>query len=111
MGDWVLECPNGGIYKGKKCRYEKRGSEFVLVCDSIEEVRPCQTHQKKKRHVLGEYEHERIEPPEKFDPRSFRTKEVKKGTKIVVGCPKGKYDPMTESCAVGTRIQKIMRKV
>jgi len=33
----------------------------------------------------------RLADPRGFAPESFRTKELKKGVKLVVGCPKGKF--------------------
>lgn len=56
------------------------------------------------------YSHEKIAPKEDFDKDSFRTKEIKPGVKIVVGCPKGEYDKAKSKCKVGTKLQKILRK-
>lgn len=58
----------------------------------------------------SEFDRKRIRSPKEFDPRSFRTKEVKKGVKVVIGCPKGKYSPKTERCKVGTRAQAILTR-
>ncbi len=53
------------------------------------------------------YRHERLEPKQRFDPRSFRT--VRSGKALItVGCPKGHYDPGRDRCKVGTRAQRIM---
>lgn len=57
-----------------------------------------------------DYKHEKVAPKEEFDPRSFRTKEIKSGVKIVIGCPKGKYDKAKSKCEVGMKLQKILRK-
>ena len=51
----------------------------------------------------------RIKDPKKFDKKSFRVKSNKK-TKVVIGCPKGKYDSASNTCKVGTRVQSIMKK-
>lgn len=60
----------------------------------------------------GRYYHCRIENPDKFDPRSFRSKKVgAKGTIIVVGCPKGEYSPSEKRCRTGMRIQKKLKPV
>ncbi|MFH1609244.1 MAG: hypothetical protein ABID40_01265, partial [Candidatus Bipolaricaulota bacterium] len=55
----------------------------------------------------GKYVRYRQIPPEKLDPRSMRTVTAKgkSGTKIVVGCPKGYYDPRKKVCTVGMRAQ------
>jgi hypothetical protein len=58
----------------------------------------------------GAYRHEKVTPKEEFDPRSFRTKEIKPGVKIVIGCPKGEYDKAKSECKVGMKLQKILRK-
>lgn len=47
--------------------------------------------------------------PKRFDVRSFRTISLgRRGTKAVIGCPKGKYDPRTKTCRVGTRVQAVL---
>jgi hypothetical protein len=48
--------------------------------------------------------------PKKFDKRSFRVKEIDEDTKLVIGCPKGKYSPKKKKCKVGTKVQSILRK-
>lgn len=46
-------------------------------------------------------------PRSAFDPRSFRW--VKRGkAKILVGCPRGKWDPKAERCKVGTRAYAVL---
>ncbi len=48
-----------------------------------------------------------IEPKEAFDRRSFRW--VKSGEgRILIGCPKGKWDARSESCRVGTRAHEVV---
>ena len=57
----------------------------------------------------GEYVHFRMEPPQKFDKRSIRTKSVgSRGTKLLVGCYKGQYDPKRPSCIVGMKTQAVL---
>lgn len=54
------------------------------------------------------YCRERQAPPSHFDKRSLRT--VKQGkARIVIGCPKGKWDQKAKRCRVGTRAQTILR--
>ena len=53
---------------------------------------------------------ERQFSPSVCDPRSFRTKPVSKKTKLVVCCPKGKFDRKTKRCKVGTKTQSILKK-
>jgi len=56
---------------------------------------------------IGRYWHCRINPPGMFDRRSFRTKAVgKRGNKIVIGCPRGKFDAKRGRCKTGMQIQK-----
>jgi len=59
---------------------------------------------------MAKYRRYRKVSPAKFDPRSFRIKEVDEKTKLVVGCPKGKYSPKTGRCKVGTRVQAVLKK-
>jgi len=48
-------------------------------------------------------------PARDIDPRSFRTKVTPvKGRYIVVGCPKGAWDPVKRRCRVGTVMHKIV---
>lgn len=69
------------------------------------------------------YVHCQISPKEQFDPKSFRTISPNPCRRIVIGCPKGQYDPagyyvfpqtgrrVRGKCRVGTRAQKIMRSL
>lgn len=52
----------------------------------------------------------RVADPIGFDPESLRLKKIKKGVKVIVGCPKGKYDAYADRCTVGTRAQSILKK-
>ena len=56
---------------------------------------------------VGKHYRCRIQSPKQFDKRSFRTISTgdKKGTKLIIGCPKGKYDAKKKRCKVGTRAQ------
>jgi len=58
------------------------------------------------KHAL--YEHERVASPSEFDPGSFRTKTIKPGVKITMGCPKGEYSTAGK-CKVGTKAQRILK--
>ncbi len=63
-----------------------------------------------KTHLTKKYLRVRVKNPKKFDRRSFRIKDVgRKGfTKIIIGCPKGKYDAKKKKCKVGTKTQAIL---
>lgn len=52
----------------------------------------------------------RIADPIGFDPRSMRLRKVKEGVKMIVGCPKGKYDAILQRCEVGTRPQSLLKR-
>lgn len=57
----------------------------------------------------GKYVHIRLLSPKAFDKRSFRMKDLgQRGTRGIVGCPAGQYDPETNSCRVGTKLQAIL---
>lgn len=58
----------------------------------------------------AKYTHTRLGSPSKFDPRSFRTISTgRRGRKVVIGCPKGRWSAMTRRCSVGTRAQALLR--
>lgn len=65
-----------------------------------------------KTHLTKNYKRTRVKDPKKFDKRSFRTKDVGKPghTKIIVACPKGKYDSKKKRCKVGMQTQAIIEK-
>lgn len=50
----------------------------------------------------------RLADPRRFDPRSFRTVTPRRGVRVTIGCPKGKYDVKRKRCKVGTRAQREM---
>ena len=47
-------------------------------------------------------------PKSTFDPRSFRTL-VRGNTRILVGCPKGEWQPRLERCRVGMRAYEVIK--
>lgn len=65
-----------------------------------------------KRKSHSKYIRKRIKDPKKFDKRSFRTKDVGRPEhhKIIIGCPKGKYNAKTKKCKVGMQVQSVMEK-
>lgn len=63
---------------------------------------------RRARATRGRFLRERVTAPGKFDPRSLRTV-TRKSYRVVVGCPKGKYDARRKRCRVGTRAQSILR--
>lgn len=60
------------------------------------------------RNPTRRYSVRRIESPSHFDPRSFRTVTPRRGVRVTIGCPKGKYHRHTKRCGVGTRAQRVM---
>jgi hypothetical protein len=55
------------------------------------------------------YVRKRLRSPRSCSPGSFRT--VKRGrTRIVVCCPRGKWNRRSRRCRVGTMAQSILRK-
>jgi hypothetical protein len=62
---------------------------------------------KRKRKIKGTYCEERLAPKTAFDPRSFRYKRSGKAW-LIVGCPKGQWDPRAQLCKVGTRAHKLL---
>lgn len=65
--------------------------------------------------VTKNYIRKRQEDPKKFDKRSFRTKTPCKNkkkckVKIVLGCPKGKYNSKSKKCKVPLKVQTILEK-
>lgn len=43
-----------------------------------------------------------------FAPGSFRTVKLKGGRRLVVGCPRGKYNRRSKRCRVGTRSYELL---
>lgn len=57
----------------------------------------------------GRYVHIRLSSPKAFDKRSFRMKDLgQNGTRGIIGCPAGQYDPETNSCRVATKLQAVL---
>lgn len=64
-------------------------------------------NQVKKFGSRAKFKHKRLVSPKKFAKKSLRT--IKRGRKrIIVGCPKGKYDVKRKVCRVGTRAQAVL---
>jgi len=63
-----------------------------------------------KIHITKKYIRKRVRNPKQFDSKSLRIKDIgRKGfTKIIVGCPKGKYDAKKKRCKVGMKTQSIL---
>ena len=61
-----------------------------------------------KVHRTKAYNRYRQMSPNKCDPKSFRTKKVALGKKVVICCPKGEYK--RDKCRVGTMAQSILKK-
>lgn len=56
------------------------------------------------RSSHSQYIHHRLQPPGRFDPRSFRTKPIgRRGRKIITACPRGYYQ--RGKCTTGTEAQ------
>lgn len=51
---------------------------------------------------------QRLALPSKFDRRSFRTETLPRGHRLVVGCPKGRWQAKAKRCSVGTRAQSLL---
>ena len=64
----------------------------------------------KKCHRIKNWWHCRKAPPGRFDKRSFRVKTISRNTKLVIGCPRGKWNNKSKRCRVGTRVQKVMKR-
>lgn len=63
-------------------------------------------------HLTKNYKRTRIQDPKKFDKRSMRTVDVGRPEhhKIIIGCPRRKYNSKTKRCKVGTQVQAIIEK-
>jgi len=62
---------------------------------------------KTKRKMKGSFCERSVEPKGAFDKRSFRYK--KSGSAwLLLGCPKGYWQPRNQQCAVGTRAHKLL---
>ena len=65
-----------------------------------------------KRISRAKYKRKRIKSPKLFDKRSFRIVDVGRPEhhKIIIGCPKGKYDAKKKRCKVGMRLQAVLEE-
>lgn len=94
-----------GKKKGKRRRRERNfpAVDLLVGAAAVKSImgNPSQ------RTTRAKFIRERLEPPGKFDRRSFRI--TKRGSKeIVIGCPKGHWDARRKRCKVGTRAQSIL---
>jgi len=64
----------------------------------------------KKKGSRAKYKHKKIESKSHFAKGSFRTVPAGKKSKVVIGCPKGKYSKKTKRCKVGTRAVTVLKK-
>ncbi len=89
----------------KKKRWGEVDSEAERL---LAEIKSESSRDENPRGPRSRFRHERLESPSSFDPKSFRT--VRSGrARVVVGCPKGQWDPSRGICKVGTRAQAILR--
>jgi hypothetical protein len=63
----------------------------------------------KSRVIRGSFCEKSLAPRKQFDSDSFRWKQSGKAW-LLVGCPKGKWQPRKERCRVGTKAHKILVK-
>lgn len=59
---------------------------------------------------MKNYKRVRVANPNKFDKKSFRVKDVGRvgHTKLIIGCPRGKFDSGRKRCKVGTKVQAVI---
>lgn len=109
--DWRKEegaykpVPRGYVYlqtltPGRSEDPKSGGELFTMPANRL-------SHHSRPNPSKGRYIRERQRPPSEFDPRSIRTI-TRGGKKIVIGCPKGHWDPKRKRCRVGTRAQSIL---
>jgi hypothetical protein len=56
----------------------------------------------------GKFIRERVADPKIFDKRSFRTKTLRSGHRVIIGCLNGQWDDRHHKCKKGTRPQSIL---
>ncbi len=61
-----------------------------------------------RRDVTKNFIRKRQFSPKKCARGSFRMKEIGGGKKLVICCPKGKWNRRRQRCKVGTRAQSIL---
>lgn len=49
--------------------------------------------------------------PKVFDKKSFRVKTFKTGTKIILGCKKGMWNPKSRRCKVNLKVQSVLKPI
>lgn len=86
-------------------RSRPRGQRHVILTDQAPRGgNPLATRGKSR----AKYQHRRLKAPGKLDQRSLRT--VRSGAaRVIVGCPKGKYEPRKKRCKVGTRAKAVLK--
>ncbi len=62
------------------------------------------------RKITGRFCERQVNPKSSFDKRSFRYKKSGKSW-VLIGCPRGEWQPRNQRCKVGTRAYKVLRKV
>jgi hypothetical protein len=60
-----------------------------------------------KKKIVGSFCKRTAHPKSSFDERSFRWKQSGRAW-LLVGCPKGKWQPRNERCSVGTKAFEIL---
>ena len=68
-----------------------------------------ETSMKRRQIGPGSFCEKTLTPRKQFDSESFRWKQSGKAW-LLVGCPKGKWQPRKERCRVGTKAHKILVK-
>lgn len=125
VGDWVR--PTGGkaeferlkitkdgkVYRGMWSYLPGLSSRLELERDPVAAMEAVNRLRSEKgwTKLLSNkamFARERLESPKKFDPRSFRTLARGKA-RVVVGCPKGHWDPKTSRCKTSMKAQAILR--
>jgi hypothetical protein len=61
------------------------------------------------RKIVGRFCRKAKAPKRDFAPGSFRWKNIR-GNWLLIGCPKGKWQPRKQRCTVGTRLHEILVK-
>jgi hypothetical protein len=61
------------------------------------------------KNSRSRFTHEHIRSPSKFAKGSIRTKRLRGGKEVRIGCPKGRYNKKTRRCKVGTRAVSILK--
>lgn len=59
------------------------------------------------RKIIGSFCEETVTPKRDFDSRSFRWKRTGSAW-LMIGCPRGKWNPTEQYCRVGTRAHTVL---